>query len=89
MNDNKFHYNKEMHQWERVDREQEYKGHIIKTVTYHEDYLLDRPNNHREYHITYPSGRTSSYPINKRGNNIKSLKEWIDFNIKYNREQYL
>lgn len=86
---NKFHWNEEHSQWERVDRVQQYKGHEIATITYHYDWLLTVPDNHRMYRITFPSGRVSSFNINKRGGNIKSLKEWIDFNIENDRKEFL
>lgn len=83
---NKFFYNDETHAWERVDRTQDYKGVKIETITYHNDY--DFAENHREYRVTYPSGRVAHFPINKRaGGNIKDLKAYIDFKIKYNKAQ--
>ena len=85
---NKFHWNEDRNRWERVDRVQEYKGHEIASVTWHYD---DERywETHRDYRITFPSGRVSCFGINKRGGNIKSLKEWIDFNIEKNRTEHL
>lgn len=81
----KFVYNEEMHEYERVDRVQEYKGIKIETLTTHGDYYNPKDrHNTRSYRLTYPDGRTSLFPINKRGGNIKNLKEYIDFKIKYN-----
>ena len=81
----KFIYNDEMHEYVRVDKVQEYKGIKIETLTTHGDYFNTRNiRNHRSYRLTYPDGRTSTFPINKRGGNIKNLKEYIDFKIKYN-----
>ena len=81
----KFIYNDEMHQYERVDRVQEYKGIVIETITYHRDYIDPRQRrNHREYRLTYPNGETSIFPINKRGGNIEELKSYIDFKEKHN-----
>lgn len=87
--DGLFHHNEEMHCWERLDRVQNYRGHIIKTVTYHQEGTVGRQENHREYIVEFPSGRVSIFGINKRGGNIKELKEYIDFNIKHNRVEYL
>ena len=86
---NKYHWNEDRFQWERVDRVQEYKGHEIATITYHADWVLTIPDNHRAYVVTCPSGRQFYYGIDKRGGNIKKLKEYIDFNVKHNRTQYL
>ena len=80
-----FQHNEEMHQWERVDRVQEYKGHTIETITCHGEYS-DPLNikNHREYRVTSPDGRVSYRRINKReGGNIKDLMEYIDFKERY------
>lgn len=82
----KFVWNEETKDWERVDRVQEYKGVQIKTVTYHWGYIEPlRIRNHRKYVLTYPNGRVAEWGINKRGGNIKELKEYIDFQIKYGR----
>lgn len=87
--DSVFHYNDETLCWERLDHVQKYRGHVIKTVTWHRDHLIDRVDNHREYIVTCPSGRVMIWPIDKRGGNITDLKAYIDFNFKYNRDQYL
>ena len=86
--ENKFHWNEDRHRWERTDRVQKYRGHEITTVTWHYD--NDRYySTHRDYRITFPSGRVTHFGINKRGGNIKSLKEWIDFNLDNDRKEYL
>ena len=85
---NKYHWNAETYQWERVDRVQTYRGHEIATISTHDDSHYNR-SYHREYRVTTPSGRVSNFRINKRGGNIKNLKEWIDFNIDNNRVKYL
>ena len=85
---NKFHWSEDRHRWERIDRVQNYKGHEIASVTWHYDngkYW----ETHRDYRITFPSGRVSCFGINKRGGNIKALKEYIDFNIAHNRTEHL
>ena len=89
--ENKFHWNEKLHRWERVDRVQTYRGHKIETVTWHydTDNYYHYWESHRDYRITYPSGRSSAFGINKRGGNIKSLKEWIDFNVDNDRKEYL
>lgn len=84
--ENKYHWNEDTHCWERVDHVQEYRGHKIETITWHMDDHWDR---HREYRVTFPSGRVSSWGINKRGGNIRNLKDWIDFNYENNRTEYL
>lgn len=82
----KYHWNEDRYQWERVERVQNYRGHEICTVSTHDEGWNVC---HRCYRITFPSGRQSMWTINKRGGNIKDLKEWIDGNIEYNRVQYL
>lgn len=79
--DNLFHYNEQFCEWERVDRVQEYKGVKIETLTTHGDY--SNAPRHREYRVTYPDGRISYVPINKRqGCNIRDLKDFIDYESK-------
>lgn len=80
----KYHWNEDRAQWERVDKVQTYRGCEIATVSYHRDWVLTPPDNHRGYLVTYPSGVQHTWPINKRGGNIKRLKEWIDFKISRN-----
>ena len=80
-----FIYNDEFYVWERIDRTQYYKGIKIETLTYHPDFTEPKnKSNHREYRLTYPNGEKSSFPINKRIN-IKILKDYIDFKIKYGK----
>lgn len=75
------HFNEKLHQWERLDRVQEYKGVKIETIHAHND--VDCFSKYRYqtrfYRITYKDGRTWDMTINKRGGNIKGLKEYIDF----------
>lgn len=85
----KYHWIEERKQWERVDKVQTYRGHEIATISYHRDWLLTPPDHHRGYRVTTPSGSVHVWQINKRGGNIKRIKEWIDFNIDNNRTQYL
>ena len=85
----KYHWNEERSLWIRVDRVQTYRGHEIATVSYHRDWLLTPPDNHRGYLVVKPSGKSSLWTINKRGGNIKELKDYIDFNVDNNREEYL
>ena len=87
--DGLFHHNTELHQWERLEKVQEYRGHKIESITYHREWLLEVPDNHRAYRVTFPSGRVSYWDINKRGGNIKAVKEYIDFNIEHDRKEYL
>lgn len=80
--DNLYHWNKEYYQWERVDRVQEYRGCRIESLSTHDD--SGRKIYHRWYRTTYPDGHVTYTMINKReGGNIKDLKEYIDFKIKY------
>ena len=80
--DGKFHYNANWYTMERADTEQTYKGVKIVSVT---SYLDGRPHNRtRFYEVTWPDGHKSIHHINKRGDNIASLKQYIDFKIKYN-----
>ena len=79
---NLYQWNEEYQEWQRVDRVQEYKGCIIETLSTHDD--SSNPIYHREYRTTYPSGKVVYTRINKRaGGNIKDLKLYIDFKIKY------
>lgn len=82
----KYHWNEKRFQWERVDRVQQYRGHEIASVSTHDD---GWHSSHRAYIVTRPSGRSFYYEINKRGRNMKNLKEWIDFNVENNRTQFL
>ena len=84
----KYHWNPESYEWERVDRVQNYKGHEICTVSTHDD-THDYRSYHRHYRVTCPSGRSFIWGINKRGGNIKELKGYIDFNIRHNDTRYL
>lgn len=77
---NQFQWNPEMHEWQRTDRVQEYRGIKIETITTHDD--TDRPRFHREYRLTFPTGKESYFRINKRGGNIKDLKFYIDIKLK-------
>ena len=83
---NKYHWNEDRYQWERVDRVQTYRGHEIATVSTHDEGWNVC---HRAYIVTFPSGRQSYFGIDKRGGNIKNLKTWIDGNIEHNRTQDL
>lgn len=77
----KYHWHSDYYRWERVDRVQNYRGCEICTISTHDD--DHHPlSYHREYRVTYPSGKTNYWRINKKpGGNIKDLKEWIDFKI--------
>ena len=77
---NIFHWNPEMCEWQRTDKVQEYRGIKIETITTHDD--SDKPRFHREYRMTYPTGKVSYFRINKRGGNIKDLKFFIDIKLK-------
>ncbi len=83
----KYHWKQDRRRWERVDRVQEYRGHKIETVSWHYD--GEYSESHRDYKLTTPSGQVSCWHINKRGGNIKALKEWVDYNIDHNRTEYL
>ncbi len=86
--DNLYHWNEEYSQWERVDRVQEYRGCRIESLSTHDD--SDKPIYHREYRTTYPNGFVAYTRINKRkGGNIKDIKAYIDFKIKYGELYYI
>ena len=79
-----YEFNERFHQWERVDREQEYRGIKIETLTCHDDhYDYSQRRRWREYRLTWPDGHTSDFRINKRGGNITEIKKWLDFKAKY------
>ena len=82
--DGLFHHNDELYRWERVDSIREYKGCIIELITFHHDWLLKVPENHREYKITFPDGHSSFFGSLKRGGDLKSLKDYIDFKAEHN-----
>lgn len=78
--DGKYHWNEEMYEWERADKEQWYKGCRIVTVTSHQEMdHLGRIYNHRFYEITTPDGHVGQIGINKRGGNIVNVKQLIDY----------
>lgn len=80
--DGKFHYNASQYSFERADREQTYEGVKIVSIT---SYLDGRPRDRKRfYEVTWPDGHVSIHGINKRGDNIASLKRYIDFKKKYN-----
>ena len=79
--DGKYHFNEDYCWWERAEKEQEYKGIKIISVTTHGDF--ENAPRHRYYIVIWGKNNESIYPINKRGSNIKSLKQYIDFKQKY------
>lgn len=83
---NKFHWNDERYQWERVERVQEYRGHTIQSISTHDE---SHTIYHRAYRVIHPSGKVSDWTVNKRGGNIKEIKKFIDFNVDHNRTAYL
>ena len=80
--DGLFHWQESRHQWERVERVQYYNGVKIESITSHGDW--DGARNHRAYLLTYQDGRTALFGINKRGGNIKEIKQYLDIKSKYN-----
>ena len=84
--DGKYHWNKESFQWERLDRVQEYKGCIIRSITYHSEWNDPmKIRNHREYRITFPDGHEGWFGSFKKGGSLKELKDFIDFKEKYGK----
>ena len=78
--DNLFHWNNEMHTWERLNRTIKYKGCVLRSITYHYEHTDPRKIvNHKEWFITFPNGRESSFGSVKRGGDLKSLKDYIDW----------
>lgn len=65
--------------WERIDRIQKYKNYTILSISFYYDSYRERPIKHRIYRVIKPSGDSFDFDINKRGGNIKELKEYIDF----------
>ena len=82
--DGLYHWNEEYHQWERLNRTINYKGHILRSITYHYDHLDRSMNdNHKEWFVTFPDGHeVPGFGSIKRGGDLKSIKEYIDFCIK-------
>lgn len=76
-NDGLFHYNQWM--WERTDRVQEYRGATIYTITSKIEVGSRRST--RFYEVV-EEDRTWTMGINKRGGNIKAVKELIDMHKK-------
>ena len=78
--DGLYHWNPDMYAWERLDRVQNYKGCVIRSITYHHDYTdPGKIRNHREYRITFPDGHEGHFGNFKNGGSLKELKEWIDW----------
>ena len=77
--DGKYHWNEEMCEWQRTDRIQRYKGIEIATITTHADGIYK--DRHRAYIVIWNDGRETYHTINKRGDNITSLKRWIDYKL--------
>ena len=81
--DGLFHHNEELHMWERVESVREHKGCIIELITWHREWTLNVPRNHREYKITFPDGHSAMFGSLRRGGNLKSLMDFIDLKEKY------
>lgn len=84
--DGLFHWNERLFQWERLNRTINYKGCVLRSVTYH----LDRVNpkditNHREWFVTFPDGHEAAFGSVKRGGSLAKLKEYIDFMEKHGK----
>ena len=80
--DGKYHWNSKYWQYERADRVQTYKGVKIVSIKTHPEGSIEGG---RYYEVTWPSGRVSSWGM-KKGYNLKTLKEYVDWKIKYNEE---
>lgn len=81
--DGLFHHNEERHLWERVESVREYKGCIVELITWHRDWTLNVPRNHREYKVTFPDGHSSMFGSIKRGGDLKSLLYYIDLKAEH------
>jgi hypothetical protein len=83
--DGLFHWNEEFHTWERLNRTINYKGCVLRSVTYHRDWVNPKDCvNHKEWRITFPDGHEGHFGSVKRGGSLKELKEYIDFKEQYN-----
>ena len=82
--DGLFHHNEELYRWERVESVREYHGCIIELVTYHAEWTLKVPENHREFKVTFPDGHSAFFGSLKRGGYLKSIKMYLDLKAKYN-----
>lgn len=79
-----FHWNCDRMRWERLNRTIFYRGCVLRSVIYHYDCSDPcKIVNHREWRITFPDGHESGFGSVKRGGDLKSLKEYIDFKIKH------
>ena len=81
--DGLFHHNEERHMWERVESIREYKGCIIELITWHREWTLNVPRNHREYKITFPDGHDAMFGSLRRGGDLKSLMYYIDLKAEH------
>ena len=82
--DGLFHWNNERYKWERLNRTIYYRGCVLRSVTHHAERRFPHDNeNHKEWYITFPDGHESAFGSVKRGGDLKSLKEYIDFKIKH------
>ena len=78
--DGLFHWNAEFYQWERLNRTIKYKGCVLRSITYHHEWINPKDCiNHREWYVTFPDGHESSFGSVKRGGSLKDLKDYIDW----------
>lgn len=72
--DGKYHWNPELWEYERAEREQAYKG--VKIV-FLETHMEGHTEESRYYELTWPDDLVALWVIRK-GHGLKELKEYID-----------
>lgn len=78
--DGLFHWNAKNYTWERLNRTIKYKGCVLRSITYHREWLNPRDIvNHKEWFVTFPDGHESSFGSVKRGGSLKDMRNYIDW----------
>ena len=85
--DGLFHWNEKYYIWERLNRTINYKGCVLRSITYHNDnWDPSKNDNHLEWYVTFPDGHeVPGFGSIKRGGSLKRIKEYIDWGIKYGK----
>lgn len=82
--DGLFHWDADSFSWIRLNREINYKGCVLRSVTYYYDYSDPlKIEKHREWRITFPDGHEGQFGSVKRGGSLKDLKDYIDWKIEH------
>ena len=78
--DGLYHWNEKFYQWERLNRTINYKGCVLRSITYHREWTNPKDYvNHKEWRITFPDGHEGCFGSVKRGGSLKELKDYIDW----------